>query len=101
VSVAVQGRVDRPPMEADDRSRALWMLIQETAAAMGLPIDSIATGGCSDGNFASALGVPTIDGMGLIGANAHRQDGYLEVDSIVPQVHLVAAVCEAIARVKG
>ena len=101
VTVAVQGSVDRPPMEADDRSRALWTLIQETAAAMGLPIDSIATGGCSDGNFTSALGVPTIDGMGLIGANAHREDEYVEVDSIVPQVHLVAAVCEAIARAKG
>ena len=32
-----------------------------------------ATGGASDGNFTSALGVPTLDGMGAVGEGAHAR----------------------------
>jgi glutamate carboxypeptidase len=65
---------------------------------MGLAIDHISTGGCSDGNFTSALGVPTIDGMGPVGANAHREDEYVALASIVPQIQIIASVCKAIAQ---
>ena len=30
-----------------------------------------ATGGGSDGNFTSALGIPTLDGLGAVGEGAH------------------------------
>jgi glutamate carboxypeptidase len=96
VTLTVSGGVDRPPMEANDRTLALWQLIEAHASKAGMKIESIATGGCSDGNFASALGVPTIDGMGLVGANAHRHDEYVELGSIVPQVQLIASVCKAL-----
>lgn len=96
VTLSVTGGVDRPPMESDDRTLQLWNQIEAEASQMGLKIEYIATGGCSDGNFASALGVPTIDGMGLVGANAHRQDEYVELDSIVPQIQLIASVCKAL-----
>jgi len=98
VALNVSGGVNRPPMEADDRTLALWHLIETHASNAGMKIAFIATGGCSDGNFASALGVPTIDGMGLVGANAHRHDEYVEVGSIVPQIRLIASVCKAIAQ---
>lgn len=54
----------------------------------------------SDRIDASALGVSTIDGMGLVGGNAHRQDEYVELDSIVPQIRLIASVCQSIAQDK-
>lgn len=98
VTLSVSGGVDRPPMEADARTLKLWTLFEDQAAKMGLKIQFISTGGCSDGNFSSALGIPTIDGMGPIGANAHRQDEYLDLGSILPQIQLVASVCEAIAN---
>jgi glutamate carboxypeptidase len=100
VTLSVNGGVDRPPMESDDRTLELWRLIAAEAARMGLKVAWIATGGCSDGNFASALGVPTIDGMGLVGGNAHRQDEYVELNSIVPQIRLIASVCQSIAQDK-
>ena len=31
------------------------------------------TGGGSDGNFTAALGVPTLDGLGAMGAGAHAE----------------------------
>jgi len=100
VTLTVSGGVGRPPMEADERTMQLWRLIEEKAAEVGLPIEFISTGGCSDGNFTSALGIPTIDGMGPVGANAHRQDEYVELGSIVPQVQLIASVCKAIVQEK-
>jgi glutamate carboxypeptidase len=100
VALSVSGGVGRPPMEAGDRTLQLWALIEEKAAASGLQIGAISTGGCSDGNFTSAQGVPTIDGMGPVGANAHRQDEYVEVGSIVPQIQLISSVCRAIAQEK-
>ncbi len=90
-----------PPMEADDRTLALWRLIKAQASNLGLKIESISTGGCSDGNYTSAQGAPTIDGMGPVGANAHRQDEYVEVGSIAPQIQLIASVCRAIAQEKA
>ena len=101
VSLSVTGGVGRPPMEADDRTLALWRLIEAQASNLGLKIASISTGGCSDGNYTSAQGVPTIDGMGPVGANAHRQDEYVDVGSIAPQIQLIASVCRAIAQEKA
>jgi glutamate carboxypeptidase len=100
VTLSVSGSVDRPPMESDDRTLDLWHQIEVEALKRGMKVASIATGGCSDGNFTSAQGVPTVDGMGLVGANAHRRDEYVELNSIVPQVELIASVCKTIARQK-
>jgi glutamate carboxypeptidase len=49
-----------------------FRVFEEQARQSGISIASITTGGCSDGNFSSALGIPTIDGMGPIGANFHH-----------------------------
>ena len=39
-----------------------------------------ATGGASDANMTSGMGVPTIDGLGPIGGNDHSPAEYLEVE---------------------
>ena len=96
VRLSVAGGVDRPPMEADERTLELWRLFEEQAGELGMDIGFITTGGCSDGNFSSALGIPTIDGMGAIGANAHRSDEYVDLDSVSAQILLIAAVCRKI-----
>jgi glutamate carboxypeptidase len=98
VGLTVHGGVDRPPMEPDEQTFELWGMIEDRAVNLGMQIEHICTGGCSDGNWSSALGIPTIDGMGIVGANAHRQDEYVELDSILPQIQLIASVCQSIAR---
>ena len=100
VSLTVSGGVDRPPMEADARTMQLWQLIADTASELKLDISQVSTGGCSDGNFTSSVGTPTIDGMGPVGANAHRADEYVALATIVPQIQLIASVCRAIAANK-
>ncbi|HSO20814.1 MAG TPA: M20 family metallopeptidase [Desulfosarcina sp.] len=98
VALAVNGKVGRPPMEADAKTMKLWRIFEERAATMGMGINYITTGGCSDGNFSAALGVPTIDGMGPVGGNAHRPDEYVELSSVAPQIALIASVCRTIAQ---
>jgi glutamate carboxypeptidase len=98
VVLFVDGGVGRPPMEADEKTMQLWALIEAQAGKMGLNISFISTGGCSDGNFSSSLDIPTIDGMGPIGGNAHRTDEYVDLSSVVPQIELIASVCQTIAQ---
>ena len=85
-------------MEPWDTTYELWDLIQSTGKQMGLPMEAISTGGSSDGNHTSAAGTPTIDGMGIVGANSHRADEYADLDSIDNMVWLVAQVCKAIGE---
>lgn len=96
--IRVQGQIDRPPMERGNTTDKLWHQVQSTGKALGLPMEAISTGGCSDGNFTAATGTPTIDGMGIVGANSHRTDEYADLDSIDNMVLLVSKVCESIAR---
>lgn len=100
-SLSVQGNIDRPPMECGPDTQRLFDLIQATGVDMGITVGSIATGGCSDGNFTSARGVPTIDGMGLVGANSHREDEYVELSSINSMVLLVSRVCKSFLISRG
>ena len=51
-----------------------------------------ATGGASDANTTAGMGVPTLDGLGPVGGGAHGLDEWLDVDSIVPRVSLLAAL---------
>ncbi len=97
IHITVSGGVDRPPMEPDGKAMALWKQIESTANAIGLSVSYLSTGGCSDGNFTSAAGVATIDGMGPVGSNAHRPDEYIELDSICPQILLIASLCRDLA----
>ena len=52
------------------------------------------TGGGSDGNFTAALGVPTLDGLGIEGAGAHTLEEYGLLASIAPRQALVRRLLE-------
>ena len=86
-----------PRNAGTDRLLALW---QEAGAVVGVPVESESRGGLSDGNQLWHT-VPTLDGLGPSGDNAHcserSADGsklpeYVEVSSFVPKamVNVVA-----------
>jgi len=58
----------------------------------------VSTGGASDANTTSGMGVPSLDGLGPIGGLDHSPGEYLEIASIVPRTTLLAALLLAIAR---
>jgi glutamate carboxypeptidase len=79
-------------MERKAGTIALFKQARKLAADLGVALDEAATGGGSDGNFTAALGVPTLDGMGAIGAGAHAAHEHILVEHIVPRTALLAAM---------
>jgi glutamate carboxypeptidase len=97
VRTEVKGEINRPPMVPSEKTLQLWDQMVEIGSRLGQKMELIATGGGSDGNFTSALGIPTIDAMGPRGGRAHSEDEFLALDSIVPTVELVCEICKAVA----
>ena len=90
--VEVEGGLNRPPMERTRGTAVLFEQAATLARAMGLSLEEASTGGGSDGNFTSALGVATLDGMGAVGEGAHAAHESLLVEQLAPRTALLAAM---------
>ena len=88
----IEGGVGVPPMERTPEIAALFKRAQALAAEMGIAIDEGSTGGGSDGNKTAALGVPTLDGMGIVGDGGHAITEYGEIDSMPERAAIMAAM---------
>jgi glutamate carboxypeptidase len=97
-NVRVETMARWAPMEKLERSGRLADHVIALAARLGFETKDVATGGASDANTTSGMGVPSIDGLGPVGGLDHSPDEYLEVDSIVPRTALVAALLLEVAR---
>ncbi len=91
-SLRITGGLNRPPMERTEGTAALFAQANLLAAEFGLSLEEAATGGGSDGNFTSALGIPTLDGMGAVGRGAHAENESIRIDSLVTRTALLAAM---------
>jgi glutamate carboxypeptidase len=85
------------PMEKLNRSGRLVEHAQAVAQALGFEVHDTATGGASDANTTSGMGIPSLDGLGPIGGNDHSPAEYLDVDSIVPRTTMLAGLLLAVA----
>jgi glutamate carboxypeptidase len=86
------------PMEKLERSGRLVEHAQAIASRLGFAVKDAATGGASDANTTSGMGVASIDGLGPIGGMDHSPAEYLEVASVVPRTALLAGLILAIGR---
>ncbi len=91
-TLEVEGGLNRPPMERTSGTAALFHHAATMAAGLGFHLQEAATGGGSDGNFTSALGIPTLDGMGAVGEGAHSNGESILLEALVPRTALLAAV---------
>jgi glutamate carboxypeptidase len=91
-SLAVTGGMNRPPMERTRDTVALYKKARALAAELGFVLEEAATGGASDGNFTSALGIPTLDGMGAVGEGAHARHESILLEHLAPRTALLAAM---------
>jgi glutamate carboxypeptidase len=89
-SLAATGGINRPPMERTKGTVKLYQYALAFAAELGFPLDEAATGGASDGNFTSALGIPTLDGMGAVGEGAHATHESILIEHLAPRTALLA-----------
>lgn len=105
VSVAIRGGFGRPAFPRSAGTVALYKLAEGMAKSLGVPIFEVNSRGGSDGSFAAALGVPTLDGLGPTTHETCSRREVVEVDSIAPRgailAGLIAAVAEKPAVLKG
>ena len=94
--IEVEGGLNRPPMERSVGIVQLFRTAQRLAAELGVTLDESMTGGGSDGNFTAALGVATLDGLGVEGAGAHTLSEYALVSSIAPRRRLITRLLETL-----
>ena len=90
--LTVEGGINRPPMERTRGTVKLFRRAQELAGQLDWALDEAATGGASDGNFTSALGVATLDGMGAVGEGAHAVHESVVVEHLAGRVALLAGM---------
>ena len=90
--LTVEGGLNRPPMERTRGTVELFRRAATLAEAMGFGLEEASTGGGSDGNFTSALGIPTLDGMGAVGEGAHALHESVVLKELAPRTALLAAM---------
>ncbi|MEL2242422.1 M20 family metallopeptidase [Leclercia adecarboxylata] len=82
----------KPAMATSDDTRALMQKVENAGREEGIAITWQAVGGGSDANHTAALGIPTLDGFGPIGAGFHSPAEWLEIASIAPRIRLLKRV---------
>jgi glutamate carboxypeptidase len=92
VRLTVEGGVNRPPLERTAEVAALYDLARGVAARLGFELGEAAVGGASDGNFAAALGVPVLDGLGVDGDGAHATHEHIESAALARRGALIAGM---------
>ncbi len=96
----LNGGLNRPPMEEDQEAKKLFEVLAAVAKKLDVQLGTTVTGGASDGNFVSALGVPTLDALGPVGGGNHSEDEYIELSSLNSRAKILAGGLQELARQK-
>lgn len=93
VEFQVTRGVTRPVWEPDQPgTMAIFAHAREIAGEMGFDLTYASAGGGSDGNFTGAMGIPTLDSLGVRGAGLHTLEEHIEVESLAERARLIAGL---------
>lgn len=93
VELIVTRGVTRPVWEpGQPQDMKLFDFANEVAKEIGFTMTAQSSGGGSDGNFTGALGVPTLDSIGVRGEGLHTLGEYIFQDSLVERARLHAGL---------
>ena len=98
IELCVDAGPVRPLFAPTAAGLALYDQARDIAGEIGFNPGHGSYGGGSDGNFTGALGVPTLDGLGVCGDGAHTHEEHLLVSSLVPRARLLAGLFERLGR---
>ena len=91
-SVEVTGGLNRPPMERSESTALLLNSVRRFADPLGINLSEAQVGGGSDAQFAAAVGVPVLDGLGGVGEGPHADHEYVVVAELPRRVALLASI---------
>lgn len=92
VVIEVTRGVTRPVWEPDEGTLAVYETARGIAGEIGFDLTHCSAGGGSDGNFTGALGIPTLDSIGVRGAGLHTLNEHIEIASLVERAKLIAGL---------
>ncbi|MDZ4392889.1 M20/M25/M40 family metallo-hydrolase, partial [Cypionkella sp.] len=92
VDFTVTRGVTRPVWEPQPGTMALYDLARGLAAQIGFEMKAGCAGGGSDGNFTGAMGVPTLDSIGVRGKGLHTLNEHIEISSLPERARLAAGL---------
>jgi glutamate carboxypeptidase len=95
-TIEISGGMNRPPMERTAGTVRLFEIAREIAGSIGLALEESSTGGGSDGNFTSALGLPTLDGLGALGEGAHAVNESIVIEQLPIRTAVLAGLLQSL-----
>ncbi len=94
----LSGGFERLPKECRPAEEHAFALYQGAFARLGLPAPGWQdVGGGSDGNLFSEVGLPNLDGLGIVGGQLHSAQEYCEPSSLATRAQAAALLLEALA----
>ncbi|SMY35718.1 Carboxypeptidase G2 precursor [Photobacterium malacitanum] len=98
VSITAEREAHKPSMVPSPQTEVLMAQVEAVGKELGIDITWQAVGGGSDANLTAVLGIPTLDGLGPVGAGFHSADEWLDLASIEPRIRLLQQVLVKIAH---
>jgi len=87
-----------PPMPKNEKTDAMAAKAQAIYGELGRKLTFEGSGGASDASFSAGVGVPSQDGLGIVGGGFHAPEEYVEVGSIVPRLYLLTRMLMELGR---
>jgi glutamate carboxypeptidase len=98
VEFIVERGVTRPVWRPDTPGTAkIFDIAKDIAKELGFEMQGRSQGGGSDGNFTGAMGIPTLDSLGVLGAGLHTLNEHIQVDSLTTRAKLMAGLLMRLA----
>lgn len=94
--VEIQGGLKRPPLERTPAVVRLYEEASRWAELLGMELGEGPTGGGSDGSFTAAMGIPTLDGLGVAGDGAHAWHEHILIEDIPRRAALLSLLAGAL-----
>lgn len=92
VGFRVTRGVTRPVWEPNGATIAMYETAREIAKELGFELTHGSAGAGSDANFTGAMGIPSLDGLGVRGEGWHTLHEHIEVESLPERARLVAGL---------
>ncbi|WP_299197558.1 hydrolase [uncultured Amphritea sp.] len=98
ISLTLHGGFGRSPKQLNPAHLALFQLVANCSAQLGVPLSWEPTGGCCDGNNLSAAGLPNVDTLGVLGGNIHSHQEFIKISSLVERARLTTLILLTLAE---
>lgn len=90
--INIEGGIVRPAMVKTKASEKLLEIAKTCGKQFDYEIKAASVGGGSDGSFASALHIPTLDGLGGAGVGPHSREEHILIDHLPKRVALFTSL---------